>query len=168
LKWHSERGEESHYIMKKKTNKKRIKVIGLGNPLVGDDGVGVAVINKLKQKSLPEDVEVIDVGCDPLAILEHLNCKKVIVVDAVKMGKKAGAVIKFTPDDVDIIDDSKNFSLHGIGLGYALKLARKFNKEIDVKIVGIEPFDVKVGNDISEKVLRVIPKAVNSILEELK
>ena len=148
--------------------KDKIKVIGLGNSLAGDDGIGIAVIKRLKKESLPENVEVIDAGCDPLAILEHLDCEKVIVVDAVKMGRKAGEVVKFTPDDVEIIDDSKSFSLHGIGLGSALKLARRFYKETDVRIVGIEPYEIKTGKDISEKMLRVIPRAVNSVLEEIK
>ena len=145
----------------------KIKIIGIGNPLAGDDGVGIRVIEELKKKRLPENVEIIDAGCDPFIMLEHLDCKKVIVIDAVKMGKKAGSVVNFATDDVSIIDDTKNFSLHGVGLGYALKLKRKFYRDIDVRVIGIEPFDVTPGKKITDNLKQIIPVAVKNVMEEI-
>ena len=69
---------------------RKITVIGCGQILVGDDGLGVRVVEALQKMNLPENVEVIDAGVGGLAILSMIeNSEKSIIVDAVHTGKEA-------------------------------------------------------------------------------
>ena len=76
-------------------------VIGLGNPLRGDDGVGVRVAEALAEQALPDDVEVVDGGTQGLGLVNLMEGRqRVILVDAADMGKAPGEFVRFTLDEV--------------------------------------------------------------------
>ncbi len=69
----------------------RVRVIGVGNPLLGDDGLGIAAIEQLQLLQLPEEVELIDGGCGGLNLV-HLfaGCRRVVLIDAADFGGQPG------------------------------------------------------------------------------
>jgi len=150
---------------------KPILIIGCGNPLMGDDGAGNRVVEKLREFELPEDVEIEDVGVGGLGIIEILlDRKKIIVVDAVKTGASVGTLHVFRREELP----SANFfmiSPHDIGLLETLELAEKvFPDRItkDILVIGIEAGVITEYTDIvSEEVKRAIDEAVKLILREL-
>ncbi|MCD4733107.1 hydrogenase maturation protease, partial [bacterium] len=73
-----------------------VLVASLGNPLVGDDGVGLAVLKQLEQQELPVEVKLVDLGTDLLALSSHLDgIGKVILLDAVNFGGEPGELRRF-------------------------------------------------------------------------
>ncbi len=80
----------------------RIAVFCVGNRLMLDDGVGPAVFDELAAYELPENVEVLDVGCMSLAMVGYVErCDYLVTVDAIDgTGEPAGTVFEFAPEDM--------------------------------------------------------------------
>ena len=78
-----------------------VAVVGVGNPLMGDDGVGIAVIRELARQSLPAHVALFDAGTSLLDILpEVAHCERIILVDCCRAGGEPGTLCR-TPMDLD-------------------------------------------------------------------
>ncbi|MBO8181857.1 MAG: hydrogenase maturation protease [Archaeoglobus sp.] len=151
---------------------KRVLVLGIGNILLRDEGVGVRVAEELKNLDLPEDVEVIDGGTLGLSLLNFFESyEKVVIIDAVKGGKKPGTIYKF--DLTEYLDNiSYPFSLssmHDIDFVYTMKqIGREFYKLPEKMIViGIEPEEVEAGLELSDRLKKKIPEVVKLVLEEI-
>ncbi|SFR13627.1 hydrogenase maturation protease [Desulfoscipio geothermicus] len=121
---------------------KKIYVIGLGNDLAGDDGVGTAVVRKLMaEKRLPGGVEIIEAGIPGLSLVEMmLGADKVVLVDSFLGGTAPGTVRRFAEKELPPVGYNAGQS-HGIGLREALSFARgvmpgRFPAE--VVVVGVE------------------------------
>ena len=148
---------------------KRLRVIGVGNSLAADDGAGPAVIEELRRRPLPDDVEVVSVGADGLAAIRYLEEDgDVVIVDAVRMGEPPGTVLTFPAKTAKVKIMADALSLHGIGLSYALELAEKMGLPADVTIVGIEPQTVEPGGEMSEIVARAVTRAADVVTDLLK
>ena len=79
----------------------KIVIIGVGNLLLKDEGVGVHVAQELQKKSLPSAVEVHDGGVAGIGLLDFFpGASKVLLIDAAEMNLEAGAVVRFTPEEV--------------------------------------------------------------------
>lgn len=147
---------------------KRI-VVGIGNLLLQDDGVGVHVIRALEQRPLPSDVELLDggtAGCDLLPFLT--GAEKIIVVDAVQGGGPPGAVYRLTPEDCGGPQADGAISLHDLGVLVVLHdLQLLEGRSVPVVIIGIEPGQIDVGMELTPEVEARIPQVVNLIVREL-
>jgi len=131
---------------------KNIVVLGLGNPLMSDEGIGGFLISKLleKKKQFP-DAEFIDAGTGGLSIL-HLIAgrKKAVIIDCALMDTQPGTIKKFSPDDVVSVKKLTHLSLHEADLISILRLAEQLGQcPKNVVIFGIEPETVKLGMQIS-------------------
>lgn len=140
-----------------------LTVIGVGNPLFGDDGVGIAVIEALRAAQL--DMELIDGGTDALGLLEYFpNRKHLVIVDAARMGEKPGTVRCFDPAEADLILKWDHLSLHGVGLAEAWQLASKLDMLPEkMWVIGVQPGVVKMTNHLSFAVKNAVPKVVELI-----
>ena len=82
-------------------SRRPILVLGIGNILLRDEGVGVRVIERMLKMRLPDNVELVDGGTAGADLLDVLaERKKVIVIDAVQADCEPGTVLKFTADDL--------------------------------------------------------------------
>lgn len=149
----------------------RIKIIGCGNPIAGDDGVGIHVINSLKTMSLPGYPTVLEGGTDPLNLLEMLRgTEKVILVDAVKGAGRPGDVCLLNIDRLDIHSPG-GVSLHQWGLSHVLQLGNiLFPQEMpkEIILIGVEVMDTApYSTNISQPVKKAIPQVIKAILQEL-
>ncbi len=141
----------------------RVAVIGVGNVLMKDEGVGIAVVEELRRRG----VEAYDCGTMGIDVVNvMLGYDKVIVVDAVRGFGRPGEVFKFELDEVGC--ERSPLSLHDVNLLRALKLAGRVLKLPKVVVVGIEVKEIGMGMGLSEEVRRAIPKAVDLVLEELE
>ncbi|UCF81265.1 MAG: hydrogenase maturation protease [Acidobacteriota bacterium] len=143
----------------------RTVVMGAGNILLKDEGVGIHVIRALKKDgALPPNVEVVDCGTAALDALQSLaDVDKLIVVDAVRGGDEPGAIYRFSPEDI-FEKRSESLSLHQLGLLEALKMAGMLGTvPKEIVIVGIQPEDVSPGLEPSPEIKRRIPEAVEVI-----
>jgi len=148
---------------------RQVLILGLGNPLLGDEGIGVRVVEELKGLELPDGVAVVEGGTAGLGLIGLMKgYQKVIIVDAVDMGHPPGRVVRFTPSEAQLKTAEAPLSLHQIGLGETLALAEALEvAPAELIIVGIQPSQVEMGAGLSPEVERAIPKIIRIILDEL-
>lgn len=148
---------------------KNILVLGLGNILLGDEGVGVRVIEQLLSRSLPDEIEVIDGGTAGYELINFFEGKeKVIIVDAVKTDDTPGSVYKM---DLSVVqeDETVQLSLHQIGLKNVFKMASMMDLNPEVTLIGIVPKNYQDYNiGLSKEVEKAIPLAIETVLKELE
>ena len=145
-------------------------VIGLGNSLRGDDGVGVRVAQVLAQQTLPVDVEVVDGGTQGVGIVNQMEDRqRVILVDAANMGQPPGRFVRFTLDEARLLGDDRQLSVHAAGLRDALLLAQALKVlPGEVVIFGVQPANLAWNNALSSQVETILPDLIAAILAELE
>lgn len=156
-------------------NTKPTIVIGLGNPLMTDEGIGVLLVQKLTQKFeqsplISANIEFHDGGTGGMNLLYKIeNREKVILIDCAKMGEKPGTLRRFTPDQVRTIKQLGHFSLHEIDILKLLDLAAQFDTAPrQVVIFGIEPASLDLGNNLSPTLQSQFDNYLNTIFAELQ
>lgn len=139
-----------------------VLVVGLGNELLTDDGVGVHVVRMLQQEPPIEGVVMMEAGT---AILhaQHLleQSAYVIAVDAVRAGDEPGAIYRF---DVDQAELNRPASLHDLGIVGVLQLMSEQDRPRTV-ILGVEPETIDYGMELSPVVRAAAGRAVKIVLE---
>ncbi len=156
----------------------RVLVLGLGNVLLKDEGVGVHVAGQLQKQVLPCNVEVIDGGTAGLdVLLSQQGLDKLVVIDAMRAGKKPGTIyktrLKAGEEDklTQIFSEAEQpkISLHQVGLIDALAAAEKLNcAPKEIVIIGVEPKEMDYGLELTEPVKQRLAEIVNMVLEEIK
>ncbi len=146
------------------------RVIGLGNPMRGDDGVGVRVTQALMAENLPDGVQVVEGGTQGLGLVSLMEgWQRVILVDAADMGQDPGQFVRFTPQEARLLGDDLHLSAHEAGLRDALLLAQALNLLPDeIVIYGVQPARLTWDDGLSPQVEAAIPALVGSILDELQ
>ncbi|MCS7119380.1 MAG: hydrogenase maturation protease [Archaeoglobaceae archaeon] len=152
---------------------KRTAIIGIGNILLGDEGVGVHLIERLKKEFLPENVELYDCGVSGLKILNILESfERIIIIDALKLGKKPGTIYIFSIDP-DYGEDMNRISgmtsLHDLDLTATIQIAKLtgFKLPKEIVVLGIEPKTLEPKIGLSSEVEAAIEKVTNFIIENL-
>lgn len=153
---------------------KRTVVIGIGNILLGDDGVGVHVINRLRSETLPAEVKLIEGGVGGLSLLNFIRgVERAVFIDAVA-GDKPGRIHRFSESDLDSKVRSllHPASLHDVGLAETIKIGKSvYPDEIPDQIIvyGVEVKEPKeFSTELSKEVSDSVDKVVKLILDELK
>jgi len=145
-----------------------ILILGLGNPLRGDDGIGPRVVDALLQRGLPAGVEALDAGAAGLDLLNLLEGpRRVIVVDAADVGLEPGRFARFTPDEARLVGVADALSSHGAGLAEALALARACGQPLpEIVIFGVQPESLEWGEGLSPAVKGAVSQVVEAVLQE--
>jgi hydrogenase maturation protease len=147
----------------------KIVVIGVGNLLLKDEGVGIHVLQALEKKNLPPGVQLFDGGVSGLGLLDFFpGASKALLIDAADMHRKPGAVLRFTPEDLRAQAREIKFSAHDIGVAEVLELARALGQSPkEVVIIGIQPKEIDWGTDLTPEVQASIPQVLQMIQEEI-
>lgn len=147
-------------------------VLGLGNPLLRDDSVGLRVVQQLRADLIDHpEVEISEDYWGGLRLMERMvGYDRVIVVDAMRSGGPAGAVFRLTPGSVAT---QRSASTHDVNLSTALRLGRMAGTQLPpderIVLVGIEADDVETfGEELTPDVQRAIPEAIRLIIAELE
>jgi len=128
-------------------------IIGVGNILMGDDGVGPAAVDLLRRRGLAGRADLLDAGLAFSDVLCDIDPdRRLIVIDAVRGAGRPGTVYRLDPDDADDRDDSP-VSLHEVSVVPALRLAALAGREFtDVTVFGVEPARLAWGEGLSPPV----------------
>ncbi|MGA2797690.1 MAG: hydrogenase maturation protease [Thermoguttaceae bacterium] len=150
----------------------KILVLGLGNPLVSDDSVGLRVAEKLKPLLAGRpDVEVSQDYWGGLRLMERMiGFDRAIIIDAIKSGAPPGTVHRLTPDS---ISTQRSASAHDVNLPTALEFGRKAGvalpKNEHVLLVGIEAEDILTFSEqCTPAVEAAIPLAVGAVMRAIE
>ncbi|MGD9143882.1 MAG: HyaD/HybD family hydrogenase maturation endopeptidase [Dehalococcoidia bacterium] len=146
----------------------RTVVIGVGNLLMKDEGIGIHVMKALQEMPLPDNVTIIDGGTSPDIIACTRSGDKLIIVDSARAGGEPGAIYRFQPDD---LEDSAGevLSVHELGVPQNLRLMLlSGNGPSEVIIIGIEPKEIDWGTELSPELEGKIPEIIAVVLKEIK
>jgi hydrogenase maturation protease len=140
-------------------------IIGCGNLLLKDEGVGVHLIEYLKKINLPKDIELVDGGTAGLDLLPFIkDAEKVVIIDAVCAGGSPGEIYCFNPSDFET-DSSLKVSLHDVTLKDVFRIMQKLGPVPKIRIIGIEPEDMDIGTDLSPDLKEKLPKLAELALK---
>jgi hydrogenase maturation protease len=147
-------------------------ILGLGNPIVSDDSVGLKVAEVLKERLAGrEGVEVSEDYWGGLRLMERLvGCDRAIVIDAICTGAPPGTLHRLSPDD---IGTQRSASAHDVNLATALAFGRAAGVSLPANdriiLIGIEAENVlDFGERCTPAVEAAIPKAVEMVMEILE
>ena len=152
---------------------KKIIVIGVGNILWSDEGLGVRAVERLQKTALRETVKLIDAGTSlqrALPLAEGFE--KMIIIDAVKAGKPAGTFHRFTLEELEQGKTGPmelKLSLHEIDVPRAIAMERLVARLPEqIIFLGLEPEKIGPGMELSRAVLEKMDLLVSEIKKELE
>ena len=150
---------------------KKVLVAGLGNPLMGDEGIGNYLITKLEglSKRWPL-VEFIDVGTGGMSLLHIIaGWPKVIFIDCAFMRCPPGAMKRFTPDQVQSEKPLAHQSLHEADILKVIELSAQLQQSNqEVVFFGIEPEKVELKQELSKTLSAKTADYIESICREIE
>jgi len=145
----------------------RTAILGVGNLLMKDEGIGVHVAQACARLSLPEGVEVIDGGTSiELAFLAD-GFDKLIVIDAVKAGGEPGTIYHFSLEEIEH-GQAPILSGHELGLAQAFSASALERTPKEILIIGVEPSKIDWGLELSPELENKIPEIVKHVLREIE
>jgi hydrogenase maturation protease len=140
-------------------------VVGIGNILLRDEGIGCHVIHALEGIALA-DVEIIDGGTCPEILQSIGDTDKLVIVDAVKGGGIPGQIYRFQPEDITL-ERKPLLSLHDMSLLDSLKLLQIYHNIGEAVIIGIEPREIGWGLELSPELQEKMPRIIAAVVAEL-
>jgi len=148
----------------------RITVLGLGNVLLCDEGIGVHAVRSLGQRYIfPPWVEVVDGGTMGLDLLPLFQTQdRILIIDAVDFKQAPGHVGVISGKDIPTVLNAK-LSVHHIGLSdvlFAAKLMREVPPE--VCLIGIQPRSLDIGLDMTEEIRVQLDSVINLAVQKLR
>ena len=144
-------------------------VLGIGNILLRDEGIGCHVVRALEGIS-PPDVKIIDGGTSPDALQLLEDADKLVIVDAVKGGGMPGQIYRFHLEDISV--EQKPFlSFHDMSLMDSLMLMKLRDPDFirigETVIIGVEPGELDWGLELSPELQGKMPRIIDAVLSEL-
>ncbi len=149
----------------------RILVLGLGNPILCDDGVGYQVAMTLQERLDMPDVDIKEAGIAGLDFLDMITgYDRAIVIDAIQTEKgKPGKIYRFGPDSLAATRHSG--TPHDVNIATALELGKKLNLKLPKEIIifAIEVEDVtSFSEECTPEVKKAVTRCVEMVMRELK
>ena len=143
----------------------RTLILGIGNLLLCDEGVGVHVARALQQEQLPENIVVLDVGTAFLDALPEIElADRIIIVDAMKADHAPGTIYRVPFDDC--VKPEVLASLHGFDLSRVISLTGRTSFP-EVIVIGVEPARIDWGIELSPEIQEMIPSLIEALKIEI-
>lgn len=146
-----------------------VLVLGIGNILLHDEGIGVYVVEQMQKIGVPDYVELLDGGTAGADLLDHIcDRQKVIVVDAVDVDIEHATILRFTSDDL-ASNAGQSISLHEFGIADTLAMAKRLNcAPREVIIIGVKPKDITPGLGLSGEIAGIVPRIIECVSAEIE
>ncbi|HEC17629.1 MAG TPA: hydrogenase maturation protease [Sedimenticola sp.] len=144
-------------------------LVGLGNPLMSDEGIGVRLAAEMESRRLaPPGVDVLDLGTAGLGVLHAIRGQqKAVFVDCALMGSEPGTMRRFTPEEVVSQKVRTGLSLHEGDLLQTLELARRLGEcPGEIVIFGVEPASLAPGLELSPRLQSRLDQYLEILAEE--
>lgn len=150
--------------------KKPTIVLGLGNPLMSDEGIGICLVNRLAELSeqFPE-ADFFDAGTGGITLL-HLfeGRERAIIIDCAYMDEEPGRMRRFTPDQVKSVKQLAHQSLHEQDILKIIEMAKLMEQcPKEIVLFGVQPKTITLGQIISKELEDNIENYIKVICAEL-
>ena len=151
-----------------KTDKNKVLILGIGNTLMGDEGIGVHVVNSLEKTALPDGVELLDGGTGSFLLLEPMqSAEKVVLIDATIDGAKPGTIRRLRPKYSK--DYPRTLTAHDIGLKDLIDAFYLMGDTPDVTLFAVSIEDLQdLTTEMSPELDLAIPQVAKMVLEEIR
>jgi len=145
----------------------KILIIGVGNTILQDEGVGMHAARALEREKLPPGVLVIEAETSIMDFLPQIQAaEKIIIIDALRTGSPPGTIYRLTPEDLPV---DAALSLHAMGPLQVIQLAKQAGDfRAEVIIIGVEPKEMDLGMELTPEVKAQLPKIVEVVLGEIR
>ncbi len=148
-------------------DRRQIIIVGIGNSLLGDEGVGNYIVQRLSQEEFGPAIRIADCGTDLLKMMSHLDQPDlIIIVDAVNGSRPPGSIYRFSKDQI-LKMHGENKAAHNLSAVAVIQLLDKtvaaFQKA-DVVLFGIQPAQLAKGAGLSP----TVSAAADKLIDELK
>jgi hydrogenase maturation protease len=152
----------------------KTRIIGLGNPILTDDGVGIYAVREighcLQKAGLEADIDIVEAEVGGFALMELMaGWRRVILVDSIQFdGLSPGTVVRIAPEDLHT--SLRLRSVHDINLPTALELGRRLGLEMPDKLIifGIQAEDpFTLGESLTPAAEKGLREAVARVLSEI-
>ena len=145
----------------------RCVVVGVGNAFRGDDGVGLAVVERLRG-AVPAGVEILTCEQEASRVIDAIEGREAaVLVDASSLGAAPGTIHRFDASAEPIPARSFRSSTHAFGVGEAIELARALGKLPGTVVVyGVEGGEFSAGEGLSPAVAAAVEPAANAVMGE--
>ncbi len=145
-----------------------VVVIGVGNLILGDDGFGIHVIERMKEMEEFRNVKIVDAMTNSAFLLEAMDGEeKAIIVDAMDVGQEGVGVFRFNPNLEDFPSDIM-LSMHDLHFKDVIAMARGvYRLPEEIVIVGVKPRKVELSMELSDECKRYIDEVIEIVKREL-
>jgi hydrogenase maturation protease len=145
-------------------------VIGMGNPLLSDEGIGVYLLEQLKNRYDCDGFELRDLGTSGMSVLHAMaHKKKAVIIDCAFMGEEPGTIRRFNKDEVRSLKLVHGLSLHEGDLLSTLVLSESLGEcPPHVVLFGIEPARLVLGEGLSDALLSQVERYLLLLARELE
>jgi len=146
-----------------------VLVLGMGNILLEDEGLGIHALRLLQQRyELPSEVEFLDGGTSGMALIEQISGRRhLLVLDAVQTGDPPGTLVNMSDQDVPVYFGLR-VTPHQLGLSDVLASLKLTEEQPDeVTVLGLVPRSLEMSLDLSEQIGSRLEDLVEAVVEEL-
>jgi hydrogenase maturation protease len=148
---------------------KRIVILGVGNLLLSDEGIGVHIAQRMMTMDWPPEVQVVEGGTDGFGLVNVIvQADRLILVDAVKGGGQPGSIYRFEIEDCPPYPDFFKTSVHQISILEVINLSSLVGSTPRTTIIGIEPVCLEMGMELSPSIEQKIPRVIQMIQAEVE
>ena len=153
--------------MEPSVKRDRIAVIGMGNLLMKDDGVGVHALVALREQWRGRGLEWVDGGTDAWhAMWQATHCRRILILDAVHGGGLPGSIYRLSLDALEVEDPG--VSLHDVSLAHLIYFEDALGNQFDsVRIVAMEPAEIAPGMELSGTCQAALPDLLRAAKAEI-
>ncbi|AOT71634.1 hydrogenase maturation protease [Geosporobacter ferrireducens] len=146
---------------------KKTAVVGIGNILLKDDGVGIHILKHIEEAAWSNEVLLVDGGTCIFDLLDvFLKHEKVVIVDSVKGGHAPGTIYRLTPEELGNFVKATT-SLHDVQVLDLLQNVNHMGYFPKVMIIGIEPEEICFDLNLSKTIKRQLPRMIEILRTEI-
>lgn len=149
--------------------KPRIMLMGVGNILLSDEGLGVHFLKEFSEDLLPDNIELLEGGTAGLELVHLIQeVDFLIIVDAINAKDEPGAIFRFEPEQIKILPERYEVSFHQVGILEVLAMANILGNAPQTLIFGIQPKSLEWGLEPSPEILKVFPQIKDLVTKEFR
>jgi len=145
-----------------------VLVLGIGNLLLEDEGVGPRAIEELSRRyRFSPEVQLLEGGTAGFSLLPRIiEADRLLVLDAIQAGEPPGSLLALDGNSLPAAC-GKKLSPHQIGLGDVLAVARLYGGPKEIAVLGVEPQSLNLGIGLSSRVAQALEKLIEAVIHQL-
>ena len=147
----------------------KLMVVGIGNYILQDEGVGVHAINRLMEMDLPDGVELVDGGTHSYDLVDFFcQAENLIIIDAMQAGGEAGTMYRAPLEELGLRPQENCTSLHEMHFIEAVKMVNMMGHYPKIIVYGIEPEVIDWGMELTPRIEEKLPRLTELVAEEIR